>query len=220
MKKGGVAVIIPAYNEEKTIKEVVKSAKTSVFVKDVIVVSDGSKDKTATRARSAGAKVLNLPIKRGKGTAMLHGLAHTDAEIILFLDADLIGLEPAHIKRLLDPVLRGNKIMTVGVRDRGMMLSKIGQLLPLIGGERAMQRFVIENIKDKYLKGYMIESSLNYYCRSRGFKYGGVFLRGLKIRRKMQKVGVLKGFFGYVNMVFQVIKAIILVRLAKLRGKF
>lgn len=219
--KSIVAAIIPAYNEEKTISAVVKAAKESDLLSEVIVVSDGSTDKTAKLARAAGAdRVLNLPKKGGKGAAMLHGITHTDAEIILFLDADLKGLKSEHIKRLVEPVFRGDKIMLVGIRDRGSILSRMTTRLPLIGGERAMQRFVIENIPDKYLKGFMAESALNYYCRSRRLPYGRVFLPGLKIRRKMQKVGVLKGFWQYVKMAYQVIKAIVVVRFAKARGRF
>ena len=221
MRKSRITAIIPAYNEEKTISDVVKAAKASDLLNEVIVISDGSTDKTAQKARASGAtRIFNLPINKGKGAAMLHGVTHTDAEIILFLDADLKGLTPGHIKRLVLPVFRGEKVMTVGVRDRGKSLEKIGPYLPLIGGERALQRFVIENTKDRYLKGFMIEASMNYYCRSRGLSYGGVFLPGLKILRKMQKVGILKGLWQYVKMIYSVIKAMLLVRVAKIRGKF
>ncbi|MFC1612686.1 glycosyltransferase, partial [Patescibacteria group bacterium] len=164
--------------------------------------------------------VFNLPTKKGKGAAMLHGITHTDAEIIVFLDADLRGFKPEHIKRLIEPVFRGEKIMTVGVRDRGKIWTRIGLLLPLVGGERAMQRFVIENIPDRYFKGFMAESALNYYCRSRGLPYGKVFLPGLKIRHKTQKVGFLRGLWQYIKMYSTVLKAMFWVRVGKLRGKF
>ncbi|MBU4421963.1 glycosyltransferase family 2 protein [Candidatus Parcubacteria bacterium] len=221
MRKAKIAVIIPAFNEEETIAGVVAAASASELVSEVIVVSDGSADKTARLAKKNGAtQIFNLPIKKGKGAAMLHGLTHTDAEIIVFLDADLKGFRAEHLKRLIEPVFRGELVMSVGIRDRGKIMEKIGPYLPLIGGERAMQRFVIENIPDKYLKGFMIESALNYYCRSRELPYGTVFLPGVKIRRKMQKVGVLKGLLQYVKMIYQIIKAMILVRLAKMRGRF
>lgn len=220
MKKIRVAAIIPAYNEEKTIAGVVKVAKESDLLDEVIVVSDGSTDKTSARAKKAGATVYDLPIKHGKGAAMLHGVTHTDAEIILFLDADLKGLAGHHIKKMVEPVFRGEKVMVTGVRDRGRFFSKLGGHLPLIGGERALQRFVIENIPEKYLKGFMVESALNYYCRSRGLAYGSVFLRGLNMRKKMEKVGILKGLGQYIKMYFQVIKAMIVVRWGRMRGGF
>lgn len=220
MRRTRVAAIIPAYNEEKTIVGVVKVAKNSDLLDEVIVVSDGSTDKTAARAEKAGAMVYNLPIKHGKGAAMLHGVTHTDAEILLFLDADLKGFAGHHIKKLVEPVFRGEKMMVVGIRDRGRSISGLAKYLPLIGGERALNRFVIENIPDKYLKGFMAESALNFYCRSRGLSYGSVFLPGLNMRKKMEKVGVLKGLWQYIKMYYQVGKAMIVVRLAKMRGKF
>ncbi|PIR66346.1 MAG: hypothetical protein COU51_04425 [Parcubacteria group bacterium CG10_big_fil_rev_8_21_14_0_10_36_14] len=221
MRKAKIAVIVPAFNEEETVAGVVAAASASELVSEVIVVSDGSTDKTARLAKKNGAtQIFNLPIKKGKGAAMLHGLTHTNAEIIVFLDADLKGFKPEHLKRLIEPVFRGDLVMSVGIRDRGKIMEKIGPYLPLIGGERAMQRFVIENIPDKYLRGFMIESALNYYCRSRELPYGTVFLPGVKIRRKMQKVGVLKGLVQYVKMIYSIIKAMILVRLAKIRGTF
>lgn len=221
MKKAKISAIIPAFNEEETIAPVVRAAKESKWLNEVIVVSDGSGDKTAARARAAGAdKVFNLPIKKGKGAAMLHGITHTDADIILFLDADLKGFKAEHIKRLVEPVFRGDKVMLVGIRDRGSILSRMTTRLPLIGGERAMQRFVIENIPDRFLKGFMVESAMNFYCRSRKLSYGRVFLPGLKIRRKMQKVGILRGLWQYVKMYYQVGKAMLVVRFAKLRGRF
>lgn len=216
-----VAVIIPAYNEDKTIADVVKVAKASDFVDEVVVVSDGSTDKTAFKAKRAGAdKVVELPVKGGKGAALLRGVAETKAEIIVFLDADLRGLREQHIKQLVEPVLRGQKVMVTGLRDRGKILTKLEKYLPLIGGERALERFVIENIPKKYLEGFMVEIALNYYCRSRGLPYGGVFLRGLNMRKKMEKVGVLRGLLQYIKMYFQVIKAMAIVRLAKMRREF
>jgi len=221
MKKSKIAAIIPAFNEQKSIANVVRVAKNSGFFDEVIVISDGSTDKTKDRAMVAGATLVhNLRLKKGKGAAMLHGVTHTDAEIIVFLDADLKGLKKEHIKQLIDPVWSGKTVMTVGIRDRGKILSCIATHMPLIGGERAMQRFVIENIPPNYLQGFMAEAALNYYCRSRKLKYGTVFLSGLHIIRKMQKVGVLRGLLQYIKMSYTVVKAMFLVRLARLRGRF
>jgi len=216
-----VAAVIPAYNEDKTIADVVKVAKASDYVDEVVVVSDGSTDKTVAKAEKAGAdKVVDLPAKGGKGAALLRGVAETKAEIIVFLDADLKGFTEQHIKKLVEPVIRGQKVMAAGLRDRGKILTKLEKYLPLVGGERALQRFVIENIPKKYLQGFMVEIALNYYCRSRNLPYGGVFLRGLNMRKKMEKVGVLKGLWQYIKMYFQVVKAMAIVRLAKIKGKF
>lgn len=216
-----VAAIVAAFNEESTIGPIVKALAESGRFREVIVISDGSTDRTAEIARMNGASLVHqLPWKHGKGSALMHGVAHTDAEILFFCDADLIGFSAEHIDRVLNPVLNGKLAMCVGLRDRGGFIMKLSAHLPLIGGERAMRRHVFEDIPDKYLHGFMVESALNYYCRSRKLPYGTVELPGLGIRRKMQKVGFWKGLMEYIHMDWQVMKAMVIVRVARMGGGF
>lgn len=214
------AAIIPAYNEAKTIAGVVRVLVDSPLLDEVIVVSDGSEDETGRLAEAEGARVFQLPKNSGKGAAMLHGLAHTDASVIVFFDADLRGLTEAHVEQLVLPVQSGSRSMNIGMRDRGRLVSHLAMKLPLIGGERAMSRQVIEGVPPQFLQGFMIESSLNYYCRSRGLTYGSVFLEGLSIRRKYEKVGIFRAVVQYVRMSLEVVKAMIIVRLARLFNRF
>lgn len=216
-----VAAIVAAYNEEPTIGPIVETLVSSGLFRDVIVISDGSTDRTTDISKAAGASLVHqFPWKHGKGAAMMHGVAHTDAPILFFLDADLKGLTVEHLKRILEPVLSGKLSMCVGIRDRGPIGMTLAKYLPLIGGERAMVRRVFEDVPDRLLQGFMVESSMNYYCRSHGLPYGTVPLYGLKIRRKMQKVGFRKGLFEYIGMGYQIIRAMVIVRLARIRGEF
>ncbi|MBP9869498.1 glycosyltransferase family 2 protein [Patescibacteria group bacterium] len=225
MKSGSqtptVAAIVAAYNESPTIGPIVETLVESKLFRDVIVISDGSTDQTAEIARNAGASLVHqFPWKHGKGAAMMHGVAHTDAPILFFLDADLKGLRVDHLEKILEPIVNGKLAMTVGIRDRGKIGMALARILPLIGGERAMMRHVFEDIPDRFLQGFMVESALNYYCRSHHLRYGTVDLPGLKIRRKMQKVGFIKGFPEYLHMGWQIVKAMIIVRVARLKGEF
>ena len=216
-----VSAIIAAYNEEPTIGPIVETLVSSGLFRDIIVISDGSTDGTAEAARAAGATLVHqFPWKHGKGSAMMHGVAHTDTPLLFFLDADLMGLTVEHLKKLLKPVTSGKLAMSVGIRDRGAFLMKVSAHLPLIGGERVMNRRVFEDIPDKFLQGFMVEGALNYYCRSHKLKYGTVELPGLHIRRKMQKVGFRKGLSEYIHMSYQVWKAFVIVRIARLKGEF
>jgi len=220
-QKPKVAAIVPAYNEEKTIGPIIKILKTSPLIDEVIVISDGSNDDTIRICNEIGPEICHqLPIRSGKGKAMQHGVAHTDAPIIVFFDADLYGLNEKHIEKIVEPVLKGEKVMNVALRDRGPFLMKLSAHLPLIGGERAMNRHIFEDVPEEYKQGFMVEQALNYYCRSRGYKYGSVPCPGLTIRRKMQKVGFAKGLLQYIKMFYQVFKAMVIVRWAKLIGKF
>ena len=212
-----VAAIIPAFNEEATIEGVVKPAVRSTLVDEVIVVSDGSTDQTSAFARRAGAYVLDLPLQSGKGAALRHGVTFTDAPIILFLDADLRGLSEEHLEALLSPVLSGSRHMNIGIRDRGVLSRIIGPRLPLVSGERALVRRIFETVPDEHLKGYMVEASLNFACRSHGLVYGSVFMSGVTIRTKFQKVG-WKALPQYGRMWWQVLKAFWIIRLAYASG--
>lgn len=216
-----ISAIVPAYNEEETIGGVVRALVLSKLFSEVVVISDGSTDRTAEEARSAGATTVHeLPRRGGKGAAMQHGITHTDSPLIFFCDADLLGLNKKHIQDVLDPVLSGERVMNVALRDRGKLFMRLAAYLPLIGGERALYRHVIEGIPDRYLRGFMVESALNYYCRINKLPYGSVPLFGLKIRHKYQKVGWVRGVGQYFKMAWEIAKAMFTVRAAHWTGRF
>ena len=218
--KHSVCAIIPAFNEEQTIIDVIEIAQSSQLIDEIIVISDGSTDKTVERARATGVLVCERKRQHGKGQALLHALPKTNAEVLLFLDADLIGLTRDHLERLLLPAASGARAMNVGLRDRGAFITKIIHKLPLISGERALKREVIEQIPPEFLQGFMVETALNYHCRMHGLAYGAVVLSGLSIRTKYEKVGYLKGVIQYTQMTFEIIQAHLAIRIAKMLGKF
>lgn len=109
-------VVIPAYNEAKTIGGIVKSA--SQYADEVIVIDDGSTDSTAFVAKAAGGKVIRLPQNSGKGVALSVGLstaALNGADYIVCLDADGQH-DPDEIPKVCAPVLRGDADLVIGSR--------------------------------------------------------------------------------------------------------
>ncbi|WP_299707601.1 glycosyltransferase family 2 protein [uncultured Pontibacter sp.] len=118
-----ISVIIPAYNEEKSISHVI-SAIPAKLVQEVIVVNNNSSDNTAHVARSAGATVLDEP-KPGYGNACLKGIAYAAAQsaalqpdIIVFLDGDYSDY-PEEMPLLLEPIVQGRADMVIGSRALG-----------------------------------------------------------------------------------------------------
>ena len=83
-----ISVIIPAYNEEKSIEKVVQIAKENANVDEIIVVDNLSTDTTSEIAKKVGAKVVDCN-NQGKGYAMEVGLHEAKNEIVVFLDADI-----------------------------------------------------------------------------------------------------------------------------------
>ncbi len=207
------AAIVPAYNEEKTVGTVTKTLVESGVFQDVIVVDDGSRDKTAEAAERAGATVVRAPQNLGKGRAMALGVRSTDAPVICFFDADLLGLKPEHVRKLVGPIASGELMMNVGTVDRGSFVNTFSSKLPVVSGQRAMRREVFEGVPPRHVTGFGIETALNYSCRIAGGKRRRFYLRDVRIIRKMQKVGFWRGLRGYFRMWYRVIERAVLVRI-------
>lgn len=113
-----VSVVIPALNEEEPIANVVRECLTSGIPREIIVVDNGSSDRTADRARGAGARVVTAP--RGYGRACAAGVAAVspECEIVVFLDGDGSDV-PEFMNRLVDPIARGEYDFVIGSRTRG-----------------------------------------------------------------------------------------------------
>ena len=84
-----VTVVLPAYNEELRIAETLRAIKSLSMVDEIIVVNDGSTDRTAEQVRDFGVTLINLPANQGKGGAMNGALPYINSDIVVFLDADL-----------------------------------------------------------------------------------------------------------------------------------
>jgi polyprenyl-phospho-N-acetylgalactosaminyl synthase len=111
-----VSVIIPAYNEEKMIGQVVKGVLA--FYPHVFVVDDGSSDATSDVARNAGATVLKHALNRGQGAALATGIEAaliSGADIIVTFDADG-QMDPADIAAMIEPLKAGECDVTLGSR--------------------------------------------------------------------------------------------------------
>jgi glycosyltransferase involved in cell wall biosynthesis len=112
-----IAVVIPALDEEAAIGVVVREVSRDL-VAEIIVVDNGSIDRTAEVARAAGATVIREPI-RGYGAACLAGaLAAPDADILVFLDGDRSD-DPREMPVVLQPIVEGRADLVVGSRVDG-----------------------------------------------------------------------------------------------------
>lgn len=109
-------IVVPAYNEEGKIGEVVGELKR--LYPNIVVVDDGSADETRARAREAGAVVLRHPINRGQGAALQTGLQYgllKGAKYLVTFDAD--GQHPVDaLPRLLSPIFSGHAEIVLGSR--------------------------------------------------------------------------------------------------------
>lgn len=83
-----VSIVIPAFNEEEAIGDVVGQLRAAAPWREIIVIDDGSADSTGQRAASAGACVIRHPYNKGNGAAVKTGIRHAQGEFVLIVDAD------------------------------------------------------------------------------------------------------------------------------------
>lgn len=145
-----VCVLIPARNEEDTVAEIVEAIRRdlmsgpSPLVDDLLVIDSDSIDATARVARTAGARVVattevlpDIPTVPGKGEAMWRGLAASDSEVVVFLDADLRSFTPDYVVALLGPILSDPAIHLVKACYDRPLISEGGRRI--MGGGRVTE---------------------------------------------------------------------------------
>ncbi len=116
-----LSIIIPAYNEEKTVGDVLAQIdhldwRSLGMEREVIVVDDGSTDRTSEVAGGfPGVRLIRHPVNRGKGRAVRTGLSHATGDVILIQDADL-EYPPSNYPNLLAPIVRGEARVVYGSR--------------------------------------------------------------------------------------------------------
>jgi glycosyltransferase involved in cell wall biosynthesis len=199
------AAIIPARNEANTVGGVVYAALDARLVDEVIVVDNGSTDGTGTVAASHGARVVEAPAP-GKGEAMMAGVAATGADVIVFLDADLVVLRPHHVDSLVELVRNGQADMACGLFDRGPVKNPFFLAgLPVLTGQRALHRGLFEQLEPKDIRGYRVEAALNMLVMGNDLVRVNRVLPGLWHRTKQEKLS--NPLVGYARKVIMLASA-------------
>jgi glycosyltransferase involved in cell wall biosynthesis len=119
-----IKVIIPAYNEEKSIANVIEDVPA--IVDEIIVVNNNSTDDTALNAEKAGATVLS-ETNKGYGYACLKGLDYilkqpNKPDIIVFIDGDYSDY-PEELTKLIQPIIKDNIDLVIGARNKALRAS-------------------------------------------------------------------------------------------------
>jgi len=203
-----IVAIVPAYNEQERIEDVISVLVSYGRFSDIIVVDDGSTDDTAKIVAQYPVTFLQNKMNSGKGYSMNKGVQHTDAEYIFFMDADVSGMTHDILSQIISPVVDGQTEMFIGMRNRKIYyLRYLLWFVPLLGGERALTRTLWEEVPAFYKNRFRIEAGLNFYAQhyGKGFEFG-VF-EGLTQVIKEKKYGFWKGFLGRIKMSYEVMSA-------------
>ncbi len=202
-----ITAVIPAYNEEKTIEKILIEVKKVELIDRIIVVSDGSRDNTADIARRQGVEVIELTKNIGKGGALKEGIDRCKSDIILLLDADLVGIKTTHIDCLLRPVIDREVDMTLGLFDKGRLSTDFAQwVTPYLSGQRAVRRYILDGILDMNITRYGIETAMTKYVKKNNIAVKKVSLLNLTHMTKEEKFGLVEGLKERVKMYWDVLK--------------
>lgn len=179
-----VTVVVPAFNEEKTITDTIRALKQRPEVDNILVVNDGSSDNTSALARKEGVEVLDLPSNRGKGAAMNSALEHINTDIIAFVDGDL-GPAAGEVYKILAPVLEGKTDLCIAAfpaptkkggfglvkGTAARAIRKAGNLESIapLSGQRAMTREVLTAVTP-FREGYGVELGMTIKALQKGFR--------------------------------------------------
>jgi glycosyltransferase involved in cell wall biosynthesis len=219
IRKNKGSAIVSVFNEEKTVKEVVVSLLNCQLIDEVIVVNDGSTDNTAKilkqiqQLQSYQFHYLEFKENKGKAYAMVSGVEISSGEILVFVDADITGLNYKHIEKLIAPLIFDQADMVIG-RRYSEQNPKVDISKPIddwLGGERALYRKdilpILWRMKDTR---YGVETLLNLYYKSHNKRIKIVDLEGLIHFAKYKKYRLHVSLRNYMKETLQILKTIAL----------
>src|SRR6056297_2790325 len=188
--KEKTSIVICAYNEEPTIEDVVSKCREYNPESELVVVDDGSQDKTEEILRSLNKELdfryIRLDENQGKSNAMALGVQKAERDIILFFDADVSGIKKEHFEQLLSP-LGDEADMVLGSPSETLIDYRVNPFKSLTG-ERALYKKdmipILENIRDIR---FGVETYINLYFQAHGKKIKYTLLHGLTHPTKYAK---------------------------------
>ncbi len=200
-----VSCVIPAYNEDLTIRAVLEVVTSCPLITEVIVVNDCSQDSTSEVVSSFGSvRLLTNEVNKGKSYSVARGIQEAKGDIIILIDADLTGLSHHHIKNLLSPVLSEEVHMTIGSKDV-MWISKIIGL-DYIAGERVFKKSLITQYSTmESLESFGLEPFLNELIIKNRWKIRVIKLDGVGHVMKTKKTSLYQGIKDSVLAARQII---------------
>lgn len=223
-----ISVIIPAYNEEKTIEATLTALLEIQGISEIIVVDDGSRDNTKKAVEKfQGVRLIALGKNSGKGNALKEGINYAieKNDIIVFLDADLKESSKEVVK-LIDPLLKDEADVTIArfpaAKKKGgfglvKRLSSLGVLLhtgrrlsTTLSGQRGFTKSVLEKIEiGNY--GFGIEYAMTIDILKAGY---GV----LEVDVDMTHRETGRDFAGFIHRGRQFVEILKVIFLKKLQG--
>lgn len=186
-------IVIPAFNESENLGKLLKKISSFVSLKDVLVVDDGSRDKTAVVAKNAGAVVLSFGVNQGKGSALRAGFDFAikkKYDAVITMDAD--GQHnPGEIPNFLKELKNNGADLVIGTRKQNVsempllryLVNKTTSLVTSIltgikvndsqSGYRLIKRNLLKKVNLKTSR-FQMETEIIIKAKMAGFKIGEI----------------------------------------------
>ncbi|WP_460275380.1 glycosyltransferase family 2 protein [Celeribacter sp. ULVN23_4] len=214
MTQPRLSCIIPAFNEAPRIGRVLDVTLATPEIDEVIVVDDGSSDATAEIAEAraqtcARVRVIRQAQNGGKTRAVATGLRVAQGQYVMFLDSDLMGLTPAHLSRLSQPVLSESVGASISLRGNAPAPWRlIG--LDYISGERVMAKDVMATALNELdgLPRFGLEVFMNRLWLKAGTSITVVVWPDVASPLKSEKYGTFQGLKADAGMIRDIFRTV------------
>ncbi len=197
-----ISCVVCAYNEERRIRNILDAVDRHPALAEVIVVNDGSTDRTeALLASYPDIKVISYSPNRGKTYALSRGIEAAANDHIMLLDADLAGVTAADIDALAAPVVNGEADVSISLRSNSLAIyRRIG--LDFVSGERVIPASLLRDAVEamQRLPRWGGEAFMNDLIIERRLRLAVVYWPNVVNVRKYTKLGRWRGVLSELAM--------------------
>ena len=199
-----ISCVICAYNEAGRIEQTLEAVSNHPLLSEIIVVNDGSSDDTEKILQAwGGITLISYPHNKGKTYALGEGIAASKGNLIMLLDADLLGITATDIDALALPVISGIADASISLRKNSLWIYRVIGI-DFVSGERVLPRaLLVDAVRAmQQLPRWGGEVFINSYLLKNKMRIAVVRWPGVYNVRKFAKVGVWEGMKEEARMIY------------------